>query len=160
MGRGLRERKDLRRKCRFTKGKAPWTMIILAMALTMSGLSACNPAAGRAVGTDVQGTDHPESGPEGDGMKGMDGSGEEGMDGSNEEPSESYDTAVSYTHLFDFWSRKAGELHDRMGRMGEAYRVEWLEQLKRRTMISAVCSLGASGGFLIWGHFAGGNREG
>lgn len=61
---------------------------------------------------------------------------------------------------FDFWSRKAGELHDRMGRMGEAYRVEWLEQLKRRTMISAVCSLGASGGFLIWGHFAGGNREG
>ena len=96
MGRGLRERKDLRRKCRFTKGKAPWTMIILAMALTMSGLSACNPAAGRAVGTDVQGTDHPESGPEGDGMKGMDGSGEEGMDGSNEEPSESYDTEGFY----------------------------------------------------------------
>lgn len=88
MGRGLRERKDLRRKCRFTKGKAPWTMIILAMALTMSGLSACNPAAGRAVGTDVQGTDHPESGPEGDGMK--------GMDGSNEEPSESYDTEGFY----------------------------------------------------------------
>ena len=96
MGRGLRERKDLRRKCRFTKGKAPWTMIILAMALAMSGLSACNPAAGRAVGTDVQGTDHPESGPEGDGMKGMDGSGEEGMDGSNEEPSESYDTEGFY----------------------------------------------------------------
>jgi len=27
---------------------------------------------------------------------------------------------------FDFWSRRAGELHDRMGRMGEVYRAEWL----------------------------------
>lgn len=61
---------------------------------------------------------------------------------------------------FDFWSRRAGELHDRMGRMGEAYRVEWLEQLKRRTGISAACSLGTLGCFLLWGHFAYVNREG
>lgn len=49
----------------FYKRKAPWTMIICLMALTMSGLSACNPAVGRAVGTDVQGNGPSESGPEG-----------------------------------------------------------------------------------------------
>ena len=61
---------------------------------------------------------------------------------------------------FDFWSRRAGELHDRMGRMGEVYRAEWLVQLKRRTGTSVACSLGTLGVFLLWGYFVPRNREG
>ena len=61
---------------------------------------------------------------------------------------------------FDFWSRRAGELHDRMGRMGEVYRAEWLVQLKRRTGASVACSLGTLGVFLLWGYFVPRNREG
>ena len=54
---GLRKRHDLREEIRLSKRKGPWAMILLSAAVLMLGLSACSPDAGRAVGTDAEGTD-------------------------------------------------------------------------------------------------------
>lgn len=53
---------------------------------------------------------------------------------------------------FDFWTGKWKELDSRMGRMGEAYQVQWLEQLLRRTGAGVGCSALAMAGYLIWDH--------
>lgn len=53
---------------------------------------------------------------------------------------------------FDFWTRKFGELQSDMERMGEAYQVQWLDDLKKRLFVCTVCCLTAGTGGIIWLH--------